>query len=195
MTPGRRRLAGVALLIAGSVALGLAAVSLGGFWRSDPDTALNGRAGSRIEEVESRLRAQNATQIETGPLRRIYQMAEMRVLLDVTPEGRVRQITLGHARGANETWEPDLVDWPLDAARTLSRSWLPLDATAIRTEPFVFRDTPAGSRDVYRSASLATVFPAPVYAAYNAAGPAGICAVTYYQTTSGGVAFFLVGLI
>jgi hypothetical protein len=36
--------------------------------------------------------------------------------------------------------------------------------------------------------------PAAVYAEHGASGPPGLCAITYYQTSAGGVALLLVGL-
>jgi hypothetical protein len=64
----------------------------------------------------------------------------------------------------------------------------------VRVEPFIFRGQVAGERELYQSASIAALFPAAVYAQHGALGPPGYCAITYYQTSAGGVAFLLVGL-
>jgi hypothetical protein len=135
-----------------------------------------------------------ANRVESSAQRRIFLTAEGRLLLDLTPDGRVRQLTLGRDRAVNDTWEPDPRDWSLEVAQRLARPYLPRDARFQRSEPFLFRERESGTRDLYVSAALAAVFSPETYAAFSAVGPPGRCAITYYRTRDGGVAFLLVGL-
>jgi len=151
---------------------------------------LDGRLGGHVAPFDRVL----PTRVESSGQRRIFLIPEGRLLLDLTAGGRVRQITLGRDRSVNETWEPDPRDWTIDVARGLAARYVPRDARLLRSEPFVFLDREAGTRDVYRSQSLSTLFSADDYAAFAAAGPPGTCAATYYRTTTAGVAFLLVGL-
>jgi hypothetical protein len=196
----RRQAAAAALATFAGVAAALAAAIV---HRPTPVTpaqaaqALSGRVGGPVADAEARLAAAGMTQAETGPFRRIYLSAgpgDERVHLDLTAAGRVRQVTLGRERAVDETFTPDAADWTLDRARGRATAWLPRDAAHLRREPFVFRDAPAGSRDVYRSPALAAVISAAQYLEHDAAGPPGMCAITYYQTTAGGVALILIGL-
>jgi hypothetical protein len=184
----RRRAAALALAVVGLTALALAIW----LWRRAASDPLDGRLGGPVSTFDRRYGG--AGQIESGPFRRIYAVPDGRLLLDLARSERVRQLTLGRDRAVNDTRQPDPGDWPLERAKTLARPLLPADAAFVRTEPFVFRAENAGTRDVYRSVALAAVFPADVYAELGALGPPGVLAVTYYQTTAGGVAFFLVGL-
>ena len=153
----------------------------------DPlDTRLGGAVATFDRALPNR--------VESSAQRRIYLTPEGRLLLDLTPQGRVRQLTLGRDRAVNDTWEPDTRDWTLDHAQRLARPYLPRDARLERSEPFVFRDRESGTRELYFSAALAGVFPSEVYAAFAAPGPPGACVITYYRTSAGGVAFLLVGL-
>lgn len=151
---------------------------------------LHGRLGGHVEAFDRAY----ANRIESSAQRRIYLTAEGRLLLDLTPDRRVRQLTLGRDRAVNDTWEPDPRDWTLEAAQRLARAYLPRDARFEVSEPFVFRERESGLRERYRSAALASVFSAETYAAFAAPGPPGTCVITYYRTSAGGVAFLLVGL-
>jgi len=184
-----RRAASVALSVVGLASI-LLAVWL---WRGARATSLDVRLGGPVASFDRRYGG--AGKIESGPFRRIYAVPEGRLLLDLARDARVRQVTLGRDRAVNDTRQPDPADWPLDHAKLLARPYLPPDAAFVRAEPFIFRGESAGTRDVYRSAALAALFSAEIYAEHGAAGPPGLCAVTYYQTTAGGVAFFLVGLL
>jgi hypothetical protein len=184
------RLVATALAVVGTASLLAAAVL---WWRDSRSRDLDGRVGGAVATFDARFGG--AGQVETGPFRRIYAVPEGRLLLDLTRTERVRQVTLGRDRAVNDTLQPDPADWSIDRARALARPFLPPDATLVRREPFLFRDAPAGEREVYRSPSLARVFPSEIYAEHNTLGPPGICAVTYYQTTSGRVALVLVGLV
>jgi hypothetical protein len=155
--------------------------------RRDP---LAGRLGGAVEAFD---RA-HANRVESSAQRRIYVTPAGRLLLDLTPDGRVRQLTLGRDRAVNDTWEPDSGDWTFETAQRLARAYLPRDARFERSEPFVFRDRESGTRERFRSAALAAIFPEEVYAAFSALGPPGACVITYYRTSGGGVAFLLVGL-
>lgn len=187
----RTRAAASALTAIGLIAL---ATALWLWWREahPPAAALDLRVGGPVVSFDARY---GGARIESAPFRRIYAIPEGRLLLDLTRTERVRQVTLGRDRAVNDTRQPDSADWSLDRARALARPFLPPDATRVRTEPFLFRDERAGEREVYRSPALARVFPADVYAEHSALGPPGLCAVTYYQTTAGGVALILVGLL
>jgi hypothetical protein len=187
-----RRPVAAALAVVGAAALVGAAFL---WWRDSraPTLSLDLRVGGHVAAFDSRYRG--AGQVETSPFRRIYAIPEGRLLLDLTRTERVRQVTLGRDRAVNDTRQPDPTDWSLDRARALAHPFLPPDATLVRREPFLFRDAPAGEREVYRSAALGRIFPPDVYAEHGALGPSGICAVTYYQTTAGGVALILVGLV
>ncbi|HEU5316084.1 MAG TPA: hypothetical protein VFX49_08250 [Chloroflexota bacterium] len=183
-------------LAAALAAVGLLALAAA-FWvwwrdAGPPAAALDHHLGGPVVAFDSRY---SASRIESGPFRRIYALPEARLLLDLTRTERVRQVTLGRDRAVNDTRQPDPADWSLDRARALAHPFLPPDATRVRTEPFLFRDERAGDREIYRSPALARVFPPDVYAEHGALGPPGLCAVTYYQTTAGGVALILVGLL
>ena len=151
---------------------------------------LDGRLGGPVDSFD---RAQ-ANRIESSSQRRIYLTPDGRLLLDLAAGERVRQVTLGRDRAVNDTWEPDPRDWTLETARRLAHAYLPRDARFEVSEPFVFRDRESGTRERFRSAALAAVFSAEVYAAVSAPGPPGTCVTTYYRTSAGGVAFLLVGL-
>jgi hypothetical protein len=189
-----RRAAVVALLgAAGGAACARPAATIG-------RAPLQGRLGGAVSAIARRVGASDASETalpptSTGLFRRVYETARARISVEALTDGRVRQITIGRERAVAETWEPDPADWTLAAARALAAEWLPADAVLLRSEPFAFRGTPAGTRDVYRSPSLAGVLASTDYAAASALGPPGMCAATYYQTTSGGVAFILVGLV
>ena len=188
MSP-RRRVPAIAFSVAG-LAFILLAVWLS---RAAHSPSLDARLGGTAASFDRRFGASG--QIETGPLRRLYSVPEGRLLLDLARDSRVRQVTLGRDRAVNDTRQPDPADWPLDHSQRLAQPYLPPDATFVRSEPFLFRGETAGTRELYRSAALGAVFTAQIYAEHGAAGPPGLCAVTYYQTTTGGVAFFLVGLL
>lgn len=131
---------------------------------------------------------------DVGPRRRLYDLPDSRLFLDLTASGRVRQITIGRERNAPETWMPDPDDWSIAQAERLARAWLPPDATLKRTEPFSFREKSAGKIEVYACPSLRSVFAPHEAASLGARSPGDMCAVTYYQTENGGIAFVLVGL-
>ena len=143
--------------------------------RRDP---LDGRLGGHVAAFD---RA-HASRIESSAQRRIYFTPHGRLLLDLTADGIVHQLTLGRDRAVNDTWEPDPNDWSLATARRLARGYLPRDARFEVSEPFVFRERESGTRELYRSAAMARVFSAET------------CVITYYRTSAGGVAFLLVGL-
>jgi len=187
VSAGRR--AALALKVIGPAALVLAIW----LWWRGPSAALDGRLGGHVSTFDRRYGG--VGQIEGGAFRRIYAVTEGRLLLDLARNQQVRQLTFGRDRAVNDTRQPDPGDWTLERAQALARPFLPADAAFVRTEPFVFRGENAGTRDVYRSAALATVFSPEMYAEHGAAGPPGLLAVTYYQTTDGGVALFLVGLL
>jgi hypothetical protein len=180
----RRRTLAIVFGGVGALAATAAAVTA---LRRDP---LEGRLGGHVSAFDRAY----ANRIESSAQRRIYLTPQGRLLLDLTSEERVRQLTLGRDRTANDTWEPDPNDWSLGTAQRLARALLPRDAGFETTEPFVFRDRESGTRERYRSAALAAVFSAQTYAAFSAPGPAGTCVITYYRTSAGGVAFLLVGL-
>lgn len=198
-TAGIRRRAAARALAALALFAGLAAAGLPPLHESvtarplaaRDEAAVTGRVGGGVAALDLQFpRGEPA-----GPLRRILDVPDGRMLLDLTATGRVRQVTLGRERAINDTWEPDPGDWSLAQARALARPWLPRDARPERSETFLFRDRPGGTRDIFRSDALARLIPLEVYAQHGAVGPAGICAVTYYQNTAGGVAFLLVGLV
>ena len=138
---------------------------------------LDGRLGGPVDAFDRSL----PNRVESSSLRRIYLVPAGRLLLDLTADARVRQLTLGRDRSVNDTWEPDPADWTLAAAQSLARPDLPRDARFERSEPFVFRERESGARELYVSPALAPVF------------PPGRPVITYYQTRTGGVAFLLVG--
>jgi hypothetical protein len=181
----RRRVAAGALAALG--ALSAATATYLGLRSAPP---LEGRLGGAVEPFD---RA-HTNRVESSAQRRIYLVPEGRLLLDLTPDARVRQVTLGRDRAVNDTWEPDPRDWSLETAQRLGHAYLPRDARFESSEPFVFRERESGTRERFRSAALAGVFPPETYAAFSAPGPAGACVVTYYRTSAGGVAFLLVGL-
>ena len=187
----RRQVFTVVFAVFGVIALGRAVL----FWRADGRPAaalLDGRLGGHVSTFDRR--HAGAGQVETSPFRRIFSVPDGRLLLDLARNQHVRQVTVGRDRSVNDTRQPDPGDWSLDRAKALARAYLPPDATLLHSEPFVFRGENAGLRDVFRSAALASVFPAEIYAEHGATGPPGLCSVTYYQTTAAGVAFLLVGL-
>lgn len=194
----RRHAAAAGLFVLGCTTAGLAIVRLRG---SDPISegamrqALDGRVGGYVQAAEARLTAARMEPLETAPARRIFVQRDERVHLDLTAAGLVRQVTLGRERSVNDTFTPAADDWTIDQAGERARSWLPRDAAPLRREPFVFRDAPAGSRYVFDSRALAAAIPLATYVEHGALGPSGRCAITYYQTTTGGVALVLIGLI
>ncbi len=181
----RRRAAAYAL-----GALGAVSAAAAGFVARRQEPPLEARLGGHVEAFDRRY----AHRLESSALRRIYVVSEARLLLDLTADARVRQLTLGRDRAVNDTWEPDPLDWTLDVAQRLARDYLPRDARFETSEPFVFRDRESGTRERYRSVALAGVFSAETYTAFGAPGPPGACVITYYRTSAGGVAFLLVGL-
>lgn len=173
--------------------LGLAAGSAAALLALRPQPSgppLESRLGGHAADFDRTL----SNRVESSPLRRIYITPAGRLLLDLTADGRVRQLTVGRDRAVNDTWEPDPDDWTLEAAQRLARPYLPRDARFERAEPFYFRERESGTRDLYASAALAQVISPETYAAFAAAGPPGRCAITYYRTRDGRVAFLLVGL-
>ena len=162
----RRRALAVSLGLLGALSAAAAgALAL----RRDP---LDGRLGGSAAAFDRAL----PQRVESSTQRRIYLTPEGRLLLDLTSDGRVRQITLGRDRSVNDTWEPDPNDWSFATAQRLARAYLPRDARFEASEPFVFRERESGTRERYRSPAL------------------GECFITYYRTSAGGVAFLLVGL-
>jgi hypothetical protein len=203
---GAKRVAGAAIL-AGLTLLALATALVAVLFRLHlpaaragqsgvaVPVALAGRLGDRVDGFDRRLAA-TAPAVAGPPdeaARRIYAVDGARLLVDVLPNGRVRQIAAGRERTVQETWLADEADWSLDDARLVAGRWLPADAALVRQEPFLFQGRAAGQRDIYFSPSLAAVPPAD-YAAARAGGPPGACVATYYQTEGGGIAFLLVGL-
>ncbi|HEV2122602.1 MAG TPA: hypothetical protein VGW38_07490 [Chloroflexota bacterium] len=150
------------------------------------------RLGAPVALFDGLLATQSQVQ-DVGPLRRQYDRTDSRLLLDVTASGRVRQITIGRERNAPETWVPDPGDWTVTQAERLARTWLPPDASFQRSEPFSFRDRIAGRVEIYACPSLRTVFTPDEAASLGARSPGDTCAVTYYQTETGGVASALIG--
>ena len=191
-TPRWRRRSALGLLLLGSAAAG-AALFLTRAGNRSPERHLEGRLGGKVEVFDAHFVP--ALGGQTGLLRRIYTVGDGRLLVDLTAAGRVRQLTVGRERSTNELWQPDPGDESLEQARRQAAAWLPGDATHRHSEPFAFREQPGGMRDIYVSAALGALLPADVYAQHNASGPPGLCAVTYYQTTTGGVAFYLVGIL
>jgi hypothetical protein len=192
----RYRLAATIGLI-GGVTL-LAAIVLVFTWSGGSGTTerpSSGRLGDHVRVFDARHPQPSDRLINGGgPLRRLYELPEGRLLVDLTPEGRVRQVTVGRHRRAAETWQSEDGDWSLDRARQIARSWLPADATLLRVEPFFFRGQEAGVVEVYACPSLRTVFSPAEAERYGAIGSGERCSITYYQTVSAGVAFALVGL-
>ena len=161
--------------------------------------ALQGALGDTVRAFDQRYALAGAPasgpEATERPYRRVYGVLEGRVVAEVLPDGRIRQLTVGRDRNAQDAWQPADSDWSLEQARAIARRWLPADAGTLRSEPFSFQERPAGTRDVYRSAALGGVFGPADYAEMRASGPPGIFAATYYQTTAGGVAFILIGLV
>ena len=185
-----RRRRALAYLLGGS---GLAAGGAAAFFALRPQPSappLEGRLGGHVVDFDRTL----SNRVESSSLRRIYLTPAGRLLLDLTADGRVRQLTLGRDRAVNDTWEPDPGDWTVEHAQRLARPYLPRDARFERAEPFFFRDRESGTRDLYASAALSQVISPETYTAFAAAGPPGRCAITYYRTRDGRVAFLLVGL-
>ena len=155
------------------------------------------RLGARVETFDARYTPAGGAApaaSASAPYRRVYEIDEGRLVAEVLPDGRVRQLTIGRVRGVEDTWEPEPGDWSLAQARQIAVRWLPADARPVRSEPFSFRDQVGGVRDLYTSAVLAKVFSAADYAAMHTAGLPGSCSAAFYQTSDGGVAFVLVGL-
>ncbi|CAA9214183.1 MAG: hypothetical protein AVDCRST_MAG77-102 [uncultured Chloroflexi bacterium] len=190
----RRAVAAAALVALGCVATALALVFARQPSAAAVTQALAGRVGGPVADADTRLVTAGMIQVETSPFRRIYLAGDERVHLDLTATSRIRQVTLGRERAVNDTFTPDPADWTLDEARERAGAWLPRDAARQRREPFVFRDAPAGVRDLFRSPALATVISATQYVEHGATGPPGLCAITYYQTSAGGVVLVLIGL-
>ena len=180
------------MFLLGSAAAG-AALFLTRAGNQPPERHLEGRLGGKVEAFDARFVPAPGGQ--TGALRRIFAMGNGRLLVDITATGRVRQLTVGRERSTNDLWQPDPGDEPLAQARRQAAAWLPGDVAFRQSEPFAFQEQPGGMRDIYVSAALGVLLPAEVYAQHNASGPPGLCAVTYYQTTTGGVAFYLVGIL
>lgn len=215
ITAGRRRLAGAL----GAMAVLLASGSMAASWRSGwravllhhlsagagrdrlgsaASPALDGRLGDTVASFDQRYLLAGLgveSYVAGSAYRRVYAIPEGRVVAEVLPDGRIRQLTIGRIRQVQQTWEPEEGDWSLPEARQVATRWLPADAVAIGSEPFTFQERAGGIRDLYHSNALAKAFDAADYRQAAALGPPGRCAVTYYQTSEGGVAFALVGLV
>ncbi len=215
---GRRRLASALGTMAVLLASGSMAASWRSGWRaallhhlsagagrdrlgSTALPALDGRLGDTVASFDRRYLLaglgveSHVSHVAGSAYRRVYTIPEGRVVAEVLPDGRIRQLTIGRTRQVQQTWEPEEGDWSLPEARQVAARWLPTDAVAIGSEPFIFQERAGGIRDLYHSNALAKVFDAADYRRAAAMGPPGRCAVTYYQTSEGGVAFALVGLV
>jgi hypothetical protein len=168
-----------------------------GSGRGSVPPALAGRLGDTVASFDRRylLAGIGVESHAAGDAyRRVYMIPEGRVVAEVLPDGRIRQLTIGRLRHVQQTWEPEAGDWSLQEARQIAVRWLPADAVVIGSEPFPFQGSTGGVRDLYQSNALARMFDEADYRRAAAMGPPGRCTVTYYQTSEGGVAFALVGL-
>ncbi len=185
-----------AAIIAGG---GVAGVGLGiaveGMPVGEP-AALGGRIGGFIATWEQRASGYAPVRAagDHGELRLAWMMPPGRIVADVLPGGRVRQVSVGRERQSSNAVDVDPDDWTIAEAGTVARAWLPTDAVFQGVEAFVVGDREAGPRERFESVSLARVLSVADYRSSRAEGPPGACLAQYYVTNAGAVAFILVGL-
>lgn len=183
-------------IVAGS---GIAGIGIGiaveGMPFAEPAT-LSGRIGGLLATWEQRASGHAPIQAtgDRGELRLAWTMPPGRIVADVLPGGRVRQVSVGRERQSSNAVDVEPDDWTIAEAGTVARSWLPTDAVFQGVEAFVVGDREAGPRERFDSVSLARVLSAADYQSSRAEGPPGACLAQYYVTNAGAVAFILIGL-
>ncbi len=185
-----------AAIIAGG---GIAGVGLGVAFDVvpvDEPASLGGRIGGLIATWEQRASGHTPFRAtgDRGELRLAWMMPPGRIVADVLPGGRVRQVSVGRERQTSNAVDVDPDDWTIAEAGEVARAWLPRDAVFQGVEAFVVGDREAGPRERFESRSLARVLTVTDYLSSRAEGPPGACLAQYYVTNAGGVAFILVGL-
>src|SRR5581483_6867964 len=105
-----------------------------GSGRGSVPPALAGRLGDTVASFDRRylLAGIGVESHAAGDAyRRVYMIPEGRVVAEVLPDGRIRQLTIGRLRHVQQTWEPEAGDWSLQEARQIAVRWLPADAVVI----------------------------------------------------------------
>lgn len=185
-----------AAIVAGG---GIAGIGLGiaveGIPFAEP-ASLSGRIGGLLATWEQRASGYAAVRAtgDRGELRLAWTMSPGRIVADVLPGGRVRQVSVGRERQSSNAVDVDPDDWTIAEAGNVARAWLPADAVFQSVEAFVVGDREAGPRERFDSVSLARVLNDADYRSSRAEGPPGACLAQFYVTNAGSVAFILVGL-
>lgn len=183
-------------IVAGS---GVAGIGLGiaveGMPFAEP-APLSGRIGGLLGTWEQRASGHAPVRAtgDRGELRLAWTMPPGRIVADVLPGGRVRQVSVGRERQGSNAVDVDPDDWTIAEAANVARAWLPTDVVFQGVQAFVVGDREAGPRERFHSVSLARVLGAADYRSSRAEGLPGACLAQYYVTNAGAVAFILVGL-